>query len=193
MDLLQSFCWCLVNLVSSFQCSFPKLFPPLRDTAFFKNKIIHPSTPAGSDWSGCDRWLKLDRRRLCWLHSQGVERHAEETPQGQVCGRYSNQQWLEHVMLPSDFQERNSNVLLSSAWRPKPDWQGVWWRAGEDHGWEDSQWVKDPPWTQWPSVWHQFQSRQVEIISSFLCTGTLLFYYRQKTSLKYVDIYWMDT
>lgn len=135
--------------------------------AFFKKSIFkktkfYLSTPAGSNCSGCHRWLELDCRRLCWLHSQGVECHTEKTPQGQVCSRYHNQQWLEHAMLSSDFQQRNSNVLLSSAWRLKPDWQGVWWRAGEDHGWEDSQWVEDSPWTQWPSVRHQFQSRQVE-------------------------------
>lgn len=73
--------------------------------SIFKNKKIQPSTPTGSDWSGRDRRLQLDCRRLCWLHSKGVERHAEKTPQGQVRGRYDNtQQWLKHVASSSDFQ-----------------------------------------------------------------------------------------
>ena len=59
----------------------------------------------------------------------------------------------------------NMTQVFSSLPRLESDWQRVRRCAGEDHGWEDGQWVKDPLRTQWPSVRHQLQSRQVQIVS----------------------------
>lgn len=67
-------------------------------------KEIHSWAAAGSDWSGCDGWLELDCGRLCWLHSQGVERHAEKAPQGQVCSRYDPRQRLQHISRDNTIQ-----------------------------------------------------------------------------------------
>lgn len=86
--------------LSSFQCSIAELFPRLQNTqkkSIWKMKETHSWAAAGSDWSGCDGWLELDCGRLCRLHGQGVERHAEKAPQGQVCRRYDHQQRLQHI------------------------------------------------------------------------------------------------
>lgn len=157
--------------------------------SIFENNKIHPLLPL-QGLTGVD--MTDDSSLIAGGFADSTVRVWSVTPKKlrkvKSAAGTTTRRWLKRAALSADFQGRNSNILPSSAWRLKPDWQGVWGRAGEDHGWEDIEWVKDSPRTQWASVWHQFQSRQVEILFFYAPTHCCFI-----TDGKYVDIHWMDS